>query len=143
MVGTAGHFHPFDWIVLIGYFVGTMGIGLYFYRKTRSPEGFTAANRSLPGWVCGLSIFATFLSSISYLALPGKSFAANWNPFVFSLSIPLVTWIAVRYFLPYYRQSGEISAYAALEHRFGVWARLYASLFYLLTQIARIGVVMY
>ena len=143
MTGTAGHFYTVDWIVLLGYFAGTMGIGLYFYRRTRSPEGFTAANRSLPGWVCGLSIFATFLSSISYLALPGKSFAANWNPFVFSLSIPLVAWIAVRYFLPYYRQSREVSAYAALEHRFGLWARVYASLFYLLTQIARIGVVMY
>ncbi len=97
----------------------------------------------MPGWVCGLSIFATYLSSISYLALPGKSFADNWNPFVFSLSIPIATWIAVRWFLPYYRASGEVSAYALLEHRFGVWARLYASVFYLLTQIARMGVVMY
>ncbi len=82
------HFYLIDWIVLVSYFAGTMGIGLYFYRRTRSTEGFTAGNRSLPGWVCGLSIFATFLSSISYLALPGKSFAANWNSFVFSLSIP-------------------------------------------------------
>ncbi len=135
MNGVTGHFHWIDWVVLIGYFAGTMGIGLYFYRKTRSPEGFTAANRSLPGWVCGLSIFATFLSSISYLALPGKSFAADWNPFVFSLTIPLATWIAVRYFLPYYRQSEDVSAYAALERRFGLWARLYASVFYLLTQV--------
>ncbi|MFZ5833134.1 MAG: sodium:solute symporter [Planctomycetota bacterium] len=143
MSGATGYFYAVDWIVLVGYFAGTMAIGFYFYRKTRTTEGFTAANRSLPGWLCGLSIFATFVSSISYLALPGKSFAANWNPFVFSLSIPLVTWIAVRYFLPHYRGSGEVSAYAALEHRFGVWARVYASVFYLLTQLARIGVVMY
>jgi solute:Na+ symporter, SSS family len=143
MNGAIGHFHPIDWVVLVGYFAGTMGIGFYFYRRTRSTEGFTAANRSLPGWLCGLSIFATFLSSISYLALPGKSFAADWNPFVFSLSLPLVTWVAVKWFLPYYRRRGEVSAYAALEHRFGLWARMYASLFYLLTQIARIGVVMY
>jgi SSS family solute:Na+ symporter len=132
-----------DWIVLIGYFAGTMGIGFYFYKRTRSTEGYTAANRSLPGWVCGLSIFATYLSSISYLALPGKSFASNWNPFVFSLSIPLVTWIAVKYFLPYYRKTQEISAYALLEKRFGLWARVYAGIFYLLTQIARIAVVLY
>lgn len=132
-----------DWIVLVVYFLGTMSIGFYFWRKSRSTEGFTAAERSLPGWVCGLSIFATYLSSISYLALPGKSFAANWNPFVFSLSIPLAAWIAVKWFLPYYRNSGEVSAYALLERRFGVWARLYASIFYLLTQIARMGVVMY
>ena len=132
-----------DWIVLVAYFLGTMSIGFYFWRKSRSTESFTAAGRSLPGWVCGLSIFATYLSSISYLALPGKSFADNWNPFVFSLSIPIATWIAVRWFLPYYRASGEVSAYAMLERRFGVWARLYASVFYLLTQIARMGVVMY
>jgi solute:Na+ symporter, SSS family len=137
------HFTQYDWMVLIAYFLGTMSIGFYFWRKSRSIEGFTAASRSLPGWVCGLSIFATYLSSISYLALPGKSFAGNWNPFVFSISIPIATWIAVKWFLPYYRASGEVSAYAMLEHRFGVWARLYASVFYLLTQIARMGVVMY
>lgn len=137
------HFTQWDWMVLVGYFVATMSIGFYFWRKSRNTEGFTAAGRALPGWVCGLSIFATYLSSISYLALPGKSFAENWNPFVFSLSIPIATWIAVRWFLPYYRASGEVSAYALLERRFGVWARLYASVFYLLTQIARMGVVMY
>lgn len=137
------YFKPIDWVVLIGYFAGTMGIGAYFYRRSRSTEQFTAAGRSLPGWVCGLSIFATFLSSISYLALPGKSFVDNWNPFAFSLALPLATWIGVTWFVSYYRKSGEVSAYALLERRFGTWARIYASLFYLLTQIARMGVVMY
>jgi len=125
------------------YFLATMSIGFYFYRKSRSTEGFTTAQRSLPGWVCGLSIFATYLSSISFLALPGKAYATNWNPFVFSLSLPIAVWVAVRFFLPYYRRTGEISAYAHLEHRFGPWARMYASIFYLLTQLARMGAVMY
>lgn len=138
-----GHFTFIDWVVLGAYFLATLGIGVYFWRKSRSTEGFTAAERSLPGWLVGLSIFATYLSSISYLALPGKSFAANWNPFVFSLAIPFATWIAVKWFLPYYRQSGDVSAYSNLETRFGPWARLYASVFYLLTQLARIGVVTY
>ena len=104
------HFTTLDWTVLLIYFAGTLSIGFYFWRRSRSTEGFTAANRSLPGWVCGLSIFATYLSSISYLALPGKSFAGNWNPFVFSLALPLATWIGVRYFIPYYRRSGEVSS---------------------------------
>ena len=137
------HFTALDWVVLGVYFAGTMAIGVLFHRRSRSTEGFTAADRSLPGWVCGLSIFATYLSSISFLALPGKAYATNWNAFAFSLSLPLATWIAVRFFLPYYRQSGEVSAYALLEHRFGPWARGYVSLFYLLTQLARMGVVMY
>ena len=72
-----GHFTQLDWFVLVAYFAGSMSVGFYFWRKSRSTEGFTAASRSLPGWVCGLSIFATYLSSISYLALPGKSFAGQ------------------------------------------------------------------
>ena len=136
-------FSALDWAVLAAYFAGTMALGFAFARRGRSAEGFTTAGRSLPGWVCGLSIFATYLSSISYLALPGKSFATDWNPFVFSLAIPLATWIAVRWFVPYYRASADVSAYAALERRFGLWARIYVSVFYLLTQIARMGVVMY
>jgi len=137
------HFAIIDWIVLAAYFVGTLAIGFFFSRRSRSTAGFTTGGRTLPGWACGLSIFATYLSSVSFLALPGKAFAANWNPFVFSLSLPLATWIAVRYFLPYYRRSEEVSAYAHLEHRFGPWARVYAGGFYLLTQIARMGTVMY
>lgn len=137
------HFTTLDWTVLATYFAVTLGIGLWFSRNSRSAEGYTAANRSLPGWVCGLSIFATFLSSISFLALPGKSFASDWTPFAFSLSLPFATWVAVRWFLPYYRRSGEISAYAHLENRFGPWARVYASTFYLLTQLARVGMVLY
>ncbi len=143
MHGSHNHFTSIDWIVLVVYFCGTMSIGFYFYRKSRSSEGYMAAGRSLPGWACGLSIFATYLSSISFLALPGNAFSSNWNAFVFSLSLPIAAWIAVRFFLPYYRASGEVSAYAMLEHRFGPWARFYASFFYLMTQLARMGVVMY
>jgi len=137
------HFTIFDWIILAAYFLGTMLIGLYFYRKSRTTEGFTAAGRAVPGWAAGLSILATYLSSISFLALPGKAYASNWNPFVFSLSLPIATWAAVKYFMPYYRRSGSVSAYSNLEHRFGPWARTYASLFFLLTQLARIGAVTY
>ena len=138
-----GHFTQLDGIVLVGYFILTLAVGVFFWSRSRSTESFTAAGRSLPGWLVGLSIFATYVSSISYLALPGKAFATNWNAFVSSLTIPLTTWIAVVWFLPYYRKTNDISAYASLERRFGPWARLYASFCYLLLQLARIGVVTY
>ncbi len=139
----AMYFSLLDYFLLVGYFVGILGLGFYFWKRNDSADEFTAAGRSLPGWLCGLSIFATYLSSISYLALPGKAFVDNWNAFMFSLAIPFAAAIAVRFFLPLYRASGEVSAYALLESRFGLWARIYASCFYLLYQIARIGVVMY
>ena len=90
-----------------------------------------------------MSIFATYVSSISYIGYPGKAFAADWNAFVFSLSIPIASYFAAKYFVPFYRHSGSVSAYTFLEEKFGAWARLYASACYLLTQIARMGSILY
>ena len=132
-----------DLFILLGYLAGMVALGCWFVRRSRSTEGFMAAGRSLPGWAVGLSIFGTYVSSISFLANPGKSYSANWSPFVFSLSLPLAAWIAARYFVPYYRRSDVISAYEHLETRFGPWARTYAVVCYLLTQLARMGTIMY
>ncbi|NLE39775.1 MAG: sodium:solute symporter, partial [Pirellulaceae bacterium] len=115
-----------DLVVLLGYLAGVVGLGCWFVRSSRGTEAFMAADRSLPGWAVGLSIFGTYVSSISFLANPGKAYAGNWNSFVFGLSLPLAAWIAVRYFVPFYRDGGVISAYEHLETRFGVWARTYA-----------------
>ncbi len=137
------HFTALDTLVLAAYFVGTMGIGLFFQRKSRSVEGFTVASRNMPGWLCGLSILGAYVSSISFLAFPGKAFAGNWNPFVFSLSLPLATWIGVKWFMPFYRRSGHVSAYTHLEERFGAWARMYASSCFILHQIVRVAMITY
>lgn len=134
---------PVDYIVLFVYVAGVFGLGCWFVRKSGNTEEFMAAGRSLPGWVVGLSIFGTYVSSISFLANPGKSFAGNWNPFVFGLSLPIAAAIAVTFFVPFYRKSGEISAYAHLETRFGPWARMYALVCYLLTQVGRVGTILY
>jgi solute:Na+ symporter, SSS family len=134
---------PLDFIVLFAYVAGVFGLGCWFVRKSANTEEFMAAGRSLPGWVVGLSIFGTYVSSISFLANPGKSYAGNWNPFVFSLSLPIAAFIAVAFFVPFYRNGGEISAYTHLERRFGPWARTYAVVCYLLTQLGRVGTILY
>jgi SSS family solute:Na+ symporter len=132
-----------DLLVLLIYLAGVVGMGLWLGRRNTSPEQFMKAGGKLPGWVVGMSIFGTYVSSISFLALPGKAYGGDWNAFVFSLAIPLPMLIALRYFVPFYRKTGEISAYHHLELRFGPWARTYAAICYVLTQVARMGTIMY
>ena len=135
-----------NYIDLIIFFVFTGGIvllGASFYSRKTTADDFTSAGRSLPGWVVGMSIFSTYVSSISYLGYPGKAYDSNWNAFVFSLSIPIASWVAARWFVPFYRKQTSVSAYSFLEERFGLWARWYASACYLLTQVARIGTIVY
>lgn len=132
-----------DFIVFFAFIGGTLLFGCSFFSKSRDANEYTSAGGQMPGWVVGMSIFATYVSSISFLALPGNAYMGNWNPFVFSLSIPVASWIAAKYFVPFYRNLNSISAYSYLEERFGYWARVYASSCYLLTQVARIGSVLY
>lgn len=135
--------HIIDIIVFLLFTGGVVAFGCSFFKKKGTSEEFTSAGGSLPGWVVGMSIFATYVSSISYLGYPGKAFSGDWNAFVFSLSIPIASYFAARYFVPFYRSQDSISAYSFLENRFGPWARIYASSCYLLTQIARTGSILY
>ena len=134
---------PLDTIVLVVYMAGVTLLGASFFRRNRTTEAFTLGDRNIPGWVITMSIFATFVSSISYLALPGIAYQSDWNAFVFSLSIPVAAVIAVRFFVPLYRRVNSPSAYTFLEQRFGPWARVYASVCYLLTQFMRVGTILY
>jgi len=125
--------------VIIVYLIAMVYVGYFFSKKNKSEDQFTKASGHIPGWAIGLSIYATFLSSNTFLGVPGKAFGGNWNAFAFSLSMPLAAWVAAKYFVPFYRNTGEVSAYTNLEKRFGPWARTYAVVCFILTQIARMG----
>ncbi len=131
-----------DLTVLVVYVAGVVAFGCWFARRSQTTDEFTAAGGRLPSWAIGLSLFGTYLSSNTFIGNPGKAFSSNWSFFVFGLTIPLAAWIASRWFLPFYRKSGHISAYSHLEERFGPWARTYAVICYLLTQVSRTGTIM-
>jgi SSS family solute:Na+ symporter len=131
-----------DSLVFFGLTLGNIILGASFYFRNKTADQFTAGGRKLPAWVVGMSIFATFVSSISFLALPGKAYMTNWNAFVFSLSIPVASIMTIKFFIPLYRGIGNISAYYYLEQRFGAWARMYASVCYILTQLMRTGAIL-
>jgi SSS family solute:Na+ symporter len=135
----------FDLTILVAYLVGVtlFGCSFYFRKSAKGASGFVAGGGRVPSWAIGLSIFATLVSSISFLALPAKAFATNWNAFVLSLTVPFMALVAAFVFVPLYRNLGSVSAYAFLEKRFGPWARMYGSACFLVMQTVRSGVILY
>ena len=134
-----------DLVIIAVYLVGItlFGCSFYFRKGGKDARTFTTGGGHIPGWAIALSIFATQVSSISFLALPAKAFLSNWNCFVLTLTIPIAAFVAARWFVPFYRRSTSVSAYAFLEERFGPWARIYASLCFLVMQTARSGVILF
>ena len=86
-----------DYLIFFIFVGGTALFGCSFYRSSRKgASAFTKAEGSIPTWVVGMSIFATFVSSISFLGLPGGSYAGNWNYLIFAFTIPVATYLAAK-----------------------------------------------
>jgi len=134
-----------DIAVIIVYLLGVTLFGCSFYFRKGSEDAgtFMSGGGRIPGWAIALSIFATLVSSISFLALPAKAYLTNWNCYVLTLTIPIAAFIAAVWFVPFYRKTASISAYTYLEERFGPWARIYASACFLVMQSARSGVILF
>jgi SSS family solute:Na+ symporter len=133
--------HGPDLAVLVGYLILIAALGAWFGRRGSDSGEFMAGGRALPGWAVGLSMFGSYVSSISFLANTGKAYGTNWNALAFSFTTPIAAAVAVRWFMPFYRQTGHVSAYEHFETRFGAWARTYAVACFLLTQMARMGTI--
>lgn len=136
----------FGWInfSVIGiYLLGIVGVGIFFYFRNKSTDDFFKGGGRIPFWVAAFSIFATMLSSITFIAVPGKAFATNWVNYVLQFSMFIVTPIVIFYFLPFFRRITSASAYEYLEKRFNLFARLFASASFIIFHIGRMGIVMY
>ncbi|MBN2210126.1 MAG: sodium/solute symporter [Sedimentisphaerales bacterium] len=132
-----------DYLVLFLYLFLLVGIGFYFSRREKTTENYFLGGRRIPWWAAGLSIMATQVSSIGFMAIPAKSFATNWQYFVgvlgWFVAVPVVT----MYFIPFFRRLNITTAYEYLEHRFGYAVRVLVSLLFLLMQLARMAIVLY
>ena len=131
-------------LVILAIFLGiVVAIGAYSARKMKSADGYFLADRSLPGWAVGLSMMATIASSLTFLALPGKTFDGNWEYIPSQVLYFAPVFLAYFIFMPFFRRSKFRSAYEYLEHRFGTWARVYSACTYVGHNMFRLGLILY
>ncbi len=135
-------FGPLNWLVLALYLSGVAAIGLICSRRGQGTEGFFLANRRIPWWAAGLSIFSTMLSAITFLAIPSKAYATNWTLLVNNLMIlavaPLIAWV----YLPIFRKTRITTIYQFLGARFDRSIQRFSSASFILFQLGRMGVVL-
>ncbi|MCA9179598.1 MAG: sodium/solute symporter [Planctomycetales bacterium] len=131
-----------NYVVLFGYLLAMVGVGLYFGKRNQSTDQFFRGGQSIPAWAAGCSIFATMLSSLTYTGVPSKAFAQDWVYALGNLMIPAVAVIAVYIAMPFFRQINATSAYEYLEHRFNRGVRVFGSLSFTVYHLFRMAVVM-
>ena len=132
-----------DLVIIIISMVGILALGPIFSRKNKSAESYFLAGRSMPGWIVGVSLMATIVSSMTFLATPGYTYANNWIYMPTHFTYIFASILAICLFMPFFRKGHVNSAYEYLERRFGAWARYYAGAGFILFQVSRAGIVLY
>ncbi len=95
------------------------------------------------GWAAGVSVFATTLSSITFMSIPAKAYTSDWT-FIIGQYLAIAILPLVFYFyIPFFRKLKITSAYEYLEARFDIRSRLFASLSFMLFHIGRIAIITY
>lgn len=136
-------FGPWNWAVVIFYLLAMIGLGVFFWLRTKSSDSFFKGGGKIPWWAVSVSIFATMLSAITFMAIPAKTYATDWRYFLMAITILIAAFPVVKYYLPFFRRLNITSAYEYLELRFNATTRVMSSVLFIIFMIARMALVLY
>jgi SSS family transporter len=128
-------FTTLDLIVLVAYLVGVTVWGAWLGRGQEGGTDYFLGSRSLPWVAVMLSVVATETSTLTFLSVPGVSYAGALVFLQLTLGYLLGRVIVSTFFLPAYYAGSLTTAYELLEQRFGLGARRFTSAIFMLTRL--------
>ena len=135
--------HWIDYAIVLLSILAAIGTGVFFAHKQKDTSQYFAGGGKIPAWAVGISIFATLISSVTFLAYPGAVYAGNWILLVQGLMVPIILLALVWVIVPLFRKVIRLSTYEYFERRFGLFARLYSSLAFTLGHFSKAGTVFF
>ena len=137
------HLHLLDLAVVILYLLIVSVIGIYFARNTTDQAAYFLGDRQVHWLLAGVSIIATLLSTVSYLAVPGEmirygiGFASSLLGFI--VILPVLGYVLI----PFLMKLQVTSIYEYIETRFGFGARMMAASAFVVSRIIWLGLICY
>lgn len=130
-----------DTIVLAGYGIAVVVIGLLAGRGQSRTDDYLMGGRSVP-WLAGMaSVIATGISCRSLIGLPGLTYARDLTYLQMYLVAPLAAWLAAVTLLPKFTSLRITSAYQFLGRRFGPRAQSFGSALFQIETAVVLGTV--
>ena len=127
-------FGALNWGIVIVYLLANLLLGWFMSRKISTAEDYYIGDRSAPWWAIGVSVIATYISALSFLGGPAWAYGDGMAALAIHINYPLVVFIVVVFFLPFFYSSGVASIYDYLERRFGKKSRAIMSILFLISQ---------
>ncbi len=110
---------PLDWLIVAGYLVFAMAVGLVFRRRAgKNITEYFLSGRNLPWWIVGTSIVATMFAADTPLMVTGlianDGIAGNW--FIWNFAAAHI--VATFFFARLWRRAGVITDLELVDIRY-------------------------
>ncbi|MFN8654597.1 MAG: sodium:solute symporter [Gemmatimonadales bacterium] len=141
--GTRPPLSPLDLAVVVVYFALTLGVGAWVSRNQKTAGDYFLGARDLPAWAILLSIVATETSALTVISVPAVAARGDLTFLQLPIGYLLGRIVVAFWLLPGYFTGEQETAYARLEHRFGLATRRVTSGIFLVTRALADGVRVY
>ncbi len=114
-----------DYLLITAYFAINLGIGWWCARRKQNSSGefFLGGNR-VAWWAMSISFFATSTSSISFMALPARTYGSDWRSFGSAPAQAFAGVLVGLVFVNLLRRLNLTTIFGYLERRFDRRVRL-------------------
>lgn len=136
-------FGVLNWSIVIVFLAANLLLGYVLGKKVDTAESFYLGDRSTPWWAIGMSVMATYVSALSFLGAPAWAYNDGLAALAIHLNYPIVIFIVITFFLPFFFNSGVASIYEYQERRFGPTARGVMSGIFLVSQALSTAAILY
>jgi len=132
-----------DWVIIAAYGVGTIVLGWWCSRGDRTTSEYFNGSGKMNPFLIGISLFATLLSTITYMSLPGETLGKGPAFLASYLAYPLIFLAVAFVLLPVYMKNRVQSAYELLEARLGLSVRMLGATLFLLLRLVWMSLMIY
>ncbi len=132
-----------DWIIIGIYAASTIFLGWWFGRKQQSTKEYFVGSGKMNPLLIGVSLFASLLSTITYLSIPGETQGKGPVYLTNLIAYPIIFLIIGYVLLPVYMRQRVTSAYELLEERLGVSIRILGASLFLALRLVWMSLLIY
>lgn len=136
-------FGTLNWTILIVYIISNLILGFVLSKNVKTADDFYVGRRTTPWWAIGVSVFATYVSALTFLGAPAWSYRTSFSVIALHINYPIVIFVVISFFLPFFFNSGVASIYDYQERRFGEKSRIAISAIFLLTRLLVTAAILY
>ena len=135
--------YQYVWLIvtfIVGFFAVRMGVGIWASRKISNAADYVVAGRSLPIYMVGASVMATWFAAETLMGASSSGYQYGFQGVIFDpFGAAACLFISGFFFTRLMRRARYLTVVDFFEHRYGKWMTIMASIAQLMTYFVWTG----